>query len=205
MNTPLINSAFKPSARPLWNALSSTPMRMVLATTAALWLGAAQAQPGAPGAPHHPVNLSLADFFRQPAGPRGLEISDALQRANGSAVRLVGYMVQQEEGASGRFILANRPVQMSERADGAADDLPPAAVMVYLDPAQRDWLVPHVRGLVAVSGVLQVGRHEETDGRVSWVRLQLAPEAVQAAQAAQAARPVETSALREPPRATLAP
>jgi hypothetical protein len=155
-------------------------MRMILATTAALWMGAAQPQPLAPVVARNPVNLRFADFFRQPSGARGLEISDALQRADGSAVRLVGYMVQQEDAVPGRFMLTPRPVQMSEHADGGADDLPPATVMVYLDPAQQDWVVPHVRGLISVSGVLQVGRHEETDGRVSWVRLQLAPQAVQA-------------------------
>ena len=66
---------------------------------------------------------------------------------------------------------------MSQHADGEADDLPPATVAVYLDPGQQDWLVPHVRGLVAVSGVLAVGRHEESDGRVSWVRLHLNTDA----------------------------
>ena len=66
---------------------------------------------------------------------------------------------------------------MSQHADGEADDLPPATVTVYLDPSQKDWMVPYVRGLVAVSGVLTVGRHEESDGRVSWVRLQLDTDA----------------------------
>jgi hypothetical protein len=96
-------------------------------------------------------------------------------------------MVQQEEAAPGRFMLTPRPVQMSEHADGAADDLPPATVMVYLDPSQQDWVVPHVHGLISVSGVLKVGRHEETDGRVSWVRLQLEPQAVQSVTAALSA------------------
>ncbi len=41
---------------------------------------------------------------------------------------------------------APRPVQMSEHADGEADDLPASAVVVYLDPRQKDRAVPHVRG-----------------------------------------------------------
>jgi hypothetical protein len=86
-------------------------------------------------------------------------------------------MVQQESAPLGRFLLTPRPVQMSQHADGEADDLPPATVAVYLDPSQKDWEVPYVRGLVAVSGVLAVGRHEELDGRVSWVRLQLDTDA----------------------------
>ena len=168
-------------------AYFSTALRMILATTAAMWLGAAQPQPLAPPATRSPVNLRFADFFRQPSGSRGLEISDALQSADGSTVQLVGYMVHQEEAAPGRFMLTPRPVQMSEHADGAADDLPPATVMVYLDPSQQDWVVPHVHGLISVSGVLKVGRHEETDGRVSWVRLQLEPQAVQSVTAALSA------------------
>jgi hypothetical protein len=182
-----MKSPFKSLPGQLRPAYFSTPLRMILATTAALWMGAAQPQPLVPPATRSPVNLRFADFFRQPSGARGLEISDALKRADGSTVQLVGYMVQQEEAAPGRFMLTPRPVQMSEHADGAADDLPPATVMVYLDPSQQDWVVPHVHGLISVSGVLKVGRHEETDGRVSWVRLQLEPQAVQSVTAALSA------------------
>jgi len=118
----------------------------------------------------------MAEFFRTPIGPRGLEMSEALLQANGQTVRLVGYMVQQETPALGRFMLTPRPVQMSEHADGDADDLPPATVMVYLDASQQQFAIPHVRGLIEIRGLLQVGRYEEADGRVSWVRLQLSPE-----------------------------
>lgn len=155
----------------------TTPLRIVLATTAAMWLGALHAQVPAPLAGRSASEIRFRDFFRAPVGPAGLEISDALRRADGSSVRLVGYMVQQENPPLGRFLLTPRPVQMSQHADGEADDLPPATVAVYLDPGQRDWVVPYVRGLVAVSGLLAVGRHEESDGRVSWVRLQLDADA----------------------------
>lgn len=154
--------------------------RVVLATTAALWLGSAYPQATPQTQTTRRVNeLRFREFFRTPVGPAGVEISDALRQAHGQTVRLVGYMVQQEKSVAGRFMLAPRPVQMSEHADGEADDLPPATVMVYLDASQHDWAVPHVRGLMEVSGVVSVGRLEESDGRVSWVRLQLAPEAIQ--------------------------
>lgn len=55
--------------------------------------------------------------------------------------------------------------------------MPAATVVVYLDPGQQDLVVPHVHGLLTTSGRLQVGRNEESDGSVSWVRLQLDPEA----------------------------
>ena len=125
-----------------------------------------------------PLALRLQDFFQMPVGPKGLVISERLRQAQGQQVRLTGYVVQQELASLGNFLLTPRPVQMSQHADGEADDLPPATVLVRLDPLQHDWAVAHERGLVEVSGTLEVGRQEEPDGRVSWFRLQLAPNAV---------------------------
>ncbi len=158
-------------------AALTTPLRLFLATTAAFWMGATVAQVPAGSIARATTELRFRDFFSLPVGQRGLELSDTLRRADGQEVRLVGYMVQQETPAPGRFLLTPRPVQMSQHADGEADVLPPATVVVYLDPSQREWVVPHVRGLVSVSGLLRVGRFEESDGRVSWVRLQLDQEA----------------------------
>ena len=154
----------------------TTPLRLLLATTAAFWMGAAQPQEATTRVVRQVTELRFRDFFRLPVGPTSLDISDTLRQANGQTVRLVGYMVQQESPIAGRFMLAPRPVQMSEHADGEAVELPPATVTVYLDPEQRDWAVPHVPGLVAVSGRLSVSRQEELAGRVSWVRLQLGPD-----------------------------
>ena len=150
-----------------------TPLRWLLATAAALWLGVAQPQVTQAAATRPATEMRFRDFFRLPIGSAGIEFSDKLLQADGQVVRLVGYMVQQQNAVAGRFILAPRPVQMSENADGDADDLPATTVMVYLDPGLQDWVVPYVRGLVTVNGKLAVSRHEETDGRVSWVRLQL--------------------------------
>lgn len=163
----------------------TTPLRLLLATTAAFWMGAAQPQEVSTRVARQVTELRFRDFFRLPVGPTGLDISDTLRQADGQTVRLVGYMVQQENPVPGRFMLTPRPVQMSEHADGEADDLPPAMVMVYLDQAQRDWAVPHVRGLVSVSGRLSVSRVEELDGRVSWVRLQLDPDSVRSMSATE--------------------
>ena len=157
------------------HASLTTPLRVVLAITALFCLGSAQSQVTQPvPVVSSPVTeLRFRDFFRTPIGPAGVEMSDKLLQADGQAVRLVGYMVQQQNVVAGRFMLTPRPVQMSENADGDADDLPATTVMVYLDPSLQDWVVPYVRGLVTVSGKLNVSRLEETDGRVSWVRLQL--------------------------------
>ena len=121
--------------------------------------------------------LSFGEFFKQPMGSRGLEMTPKLLAANGQSVSITGSMVQQELPALGHFMLTPRPVRMSESADGDADDLPAAWVMVYLDPEQKDFAIPSQRGLMELSGKLSVGRLEESDGRVSWVRLQLETEA----------------------------
>ena len=141
--------------------------------------GPAAAQSSAPE-----IELKFSAFFRQPIGPRGLELSDALRSAHGQRVRLVGYMVVEEQPTPGSFLLTPRPVRMSEHADGDADDLPPATVTVHLAELQREHVVRHRDGLVSVSGRLDVGRFEERSGRVSWVRLMLDPDAVAQPQAA---------------------
>ena len=119
------------------------------------------------------LEMKFGAFFRQPIGPRGLEFSDALRAAQGRRVRLVGYIVAQERPTPGRFMLAPLPIRMSDHADGDADDLPPATVMVHLAAGQRDQIVAQHDGLVSLSGRLDAGRVEEGDGRVSWVRLHL--------------------------------
>lgn len=122
------------------------------------------------------LDLPFSQFFRQPIGPRGLQPTEALRAADGRRVRLVGYMVVQEAPQPGRFLFAPRPVTLSEHADGDADDLPPATVTVLLDAERADHRVAPRAGRMALTGRLSVGRAEEPDGRVSWVRLHLDPE-----------------------------
>lgn len=143
------------------------------AQTAPIHDAAAAAAPTA-----SPQPLRFGDFFKFPVGPRGLEMTPVLQQAAGRQVLLTGYMVQQENGSQpGQFFFTPRPVQMSEHADGDADDLPPATVLVTLAAEQADWVVPHARGRLQLQGTLTVGRQEAPDGRVTWVQLQLPPEA----------------------------
>ncbi|MBO9685820.1 MAG: hypothetical protein J7598_04345 [Mitsuaria chitosanitabida] len=146
---------------------------------------AAQAQ-AAPAAAAAALDLKFSQFFKTPIGPAGLALSDALRGADGRQVRLVGYMVAQEDAKPGRFWFTPRPVRMSEHADGEADDLPASTVTVLLDPAQKERLVAHRDGLVVLTGTLSVGRFEDETGRVSWVRLQLAPGALETQASADA-------------------
>jgi hypothetical protein len=139
--------------------------------------------------PAAPVELGFADFFAQPIGPRGLEPTARLRAAAGGEVRLVGFMVQREQPQAGRFLLAPRPVTMAEHADGEADDLPATTVTVVLPESQRQRLVAHQGGPVALTGRLEYGPAEDETGRVSWLRLHLAPDAL-------AATPARTESTR---------
>ena len=160
----------------MFNKIYCLAQNLLLLMCAVFLAGASYAETP-PANLTNPSNLRFKDFFRTPIGPRGLEISDTLRRSDGQLIALTGYMVQQETPAVGHFMLTPRPVQMSEHSDGDADDLPPATVLVYLDAAQKDWVIPHTRGLVSLTGVLTVGRHEGPDGRIAWVQLQLGPDA----------------------------
>ena len=134
-----------------------------------------------------PLELRFGSFFRQPVGPRGLELSETLRAADGREVLLRGYVVVQERPQPGRFWLTPRPLRLSEHADGEADDLPPGTVTVLLDPAQRERIVlAHAgEGPMTLRGRLEAGRSEDpASGRVSWLRLQLAPDGLAEAPAA---------------------
>ena len=155
----------------------TTPLRLLLATTAAFWMGAAQPPAATAAVARNVTELRFREFFRSPVGATGLEVSDALRRADGGLVRLFGYMVQCECPLHGRFMLTPLPVRVGENADSDPDALPATTVVVYLHPGQRDLALPHTHDLLAVSGRLDVGRNEERDGRVSWVRLQLESDA----------------------------
>lgn len=127
-----------------------------------------------------PLELGFGDFYAQPIGPRGLEPTARLKAAQGREVRLVGFMVQREQPQAGQFFLAPRPLSMAEHADGEADDLPAATVTVRLPDAQRASVVAHQRGPVALTGRLEYGPVEDETGRISWIRLHLAPQALAA-------------------------
>jgi len=144
---------------------------------AALSLLAAAFSAPASAALAAPAELRFADFFAMPIGARGAEIKPALLALDGQRVRITGYMVRQEQAMAGHFFLTPRPVSMSEHADGDADDLPPTTVLVVMPtPDDRTEPLP-TRGLLRLTGALQVGRHEMADGRVVWVRLLLEPRA----------------------------
>jgi hypothetical protein len=126
-----------------------------------------------PPLPPDVTELKFKEFFG-PIGDRGLTLSPRLQSLSGKRVRIVGYMVRQDEPVRGLLLLSPLPVQLHEREYGLADDLPPAIVFVSV-PEARDRILPFTPGLLALTGVLSVGSREEANGRISLVRLTLDP------------------------------
>jgi len=130
---------------------------------------------GKPSPPPHGVeDIKFREFFKMPIGPRGLEPTDKLLGLNGKRVRIFGYMVNAEEPSAGPFILAPLAVSMAEKEDGPADDMPATILFVHIENAEG-LIVPHIPGLLKLTGTLDLGNREETDGRVSAVRLHLDP------------------------------
>ena len=127
-----------------------------------------------PPLPRDVTEIKFGDFFVRPVGTRGLEVTDKLRQLDGRRVRILGYMVQQEEAPPGRLLLAPVPAQIHEHDNGLADDLPPSLVFVSV-PTLPDSPVPHVPGLMLLTGTLGVGGQAEKDGRISLVRLTLDP------------------------------
>jgi len=124
------------------------------------------------------VQVSFGDFFQMPFGPAGLSFTTKAKALVGQTVSITGYMVKMEHPMAGQFILSPRPVEINDHADGDANDLPAHAVLVLLDPAQAEALVPYRAGLVQIEGQLELGRQETDQAQVSWIRLRLQKDAV---------------------------
>jgi hypothetical protein len=158
---------------------------------ALLCMAAVQAgeRSGLPLPPPGVSDLRFGEFFRLPVGRMGLEPSARLTSLSGQRVRVLGYVVGEEEPTPGVFMLTANPVTLAEVADGPADDLPPATLYVHLAPADASKVVAHRPGLLVLNGVLELGNKQEPNGRTSFARLRLdqpLPAAEPAAVAAQA-------------------
>ncbi len=117
------------------------------------------------------TELSLKEFYKFPAGPRGLEPTQKLLSLKDKRVRVTGYMVKEEEPMAGLFMLAPLPVSMAEQEDGPADDLPPATLFVHVPAADKNTITTYRSGLWQLTGTLQLGNQQEVNGRMSYTRL----------------------------------
>jgi hypothetical protein len=127
-----------------------------------------------PALPSGVSELKFRDFFVNPVGPAGLALTEKVKDLEGKRVRILGYMVQKENKCPGTFLLTPLPVQLHEEHYGLADDLPAATLFVF-DAANRDKYVKYTPNLLRVTGILSLGNREESDGRISVVRLTLHP------------------------------
>ena len=134
-----------------------------------------------PRPPSDVQELKFSEFFKSPAGPLGLELTDKLRGLAGQRVRLLGFMVRQTRPSPGVAILAPFALATNEFEYGLADDFPPNVVFVDV-PRFADLAVPHTPGPLLLTGTLEIGRREEPDGRVSLVRLRLDPDSVAGAE-----------------------
>lgn len=119
------------------------------------------------------VELNWNDFYKLPVGPLGLEPTPKLLSLANKAVRLHGYMVQEEEPQTGVFLLTPMPVSLAEQEDGPADDLPATTVFVHMPEADKQQAMKFRAGLWELEGTLVLGNQEEPGGRVSYARLML--------------------------------
>ncbi|MES2825104.1 MAG: hypothetical protein V4732_15990 [Pseudomonadota bacterium] len=124
-----------------------------------------------PPPPEGVTDLSFNEFFKMPIGPRGLEPTEKLLSLNNKRVRVVGYMAKEDDPNPGLFMLAALPVNVGEKADGMADDLPAATLFVHMPPQDADKILTYRPDAWVLTGTLQVGNQEEISERVSVVRL----------------------------------
>lgn len=106
-------------------------------------------------------------------GPK-LKPSDKARSLVGKRVRLVGFMAELEEPLDSAFYLVARPIRLDESGAGTAD-LPLDSVLVVV-PGADGQKIPYVAGALEGTGVLEVGNHTDSAGRISNFRLRLEGE-----------------------------
>lgn len=137
-------------------------MLHALALTAALALSSDAASS------REPARLELRELFVTEG--RRTRLSPRTEALAGKRVRIRGYMVQMEDPPEGAFQLAARPIFQDE-SGGGTGDISPASVRVRLREAEAR--VAWTPGPIEVVGTLELGREEDAEGRVSFVRLVL--------------------------------
>ena len=151
-------------ARARYSAQSKLALSSLQASSSAVAL---------PPAPEDVTDLAFAEFYG-PIGDRGLEYSEKLRGLAGRRVRLVGYMVREQERAPGLYRLAAWPVVVETQGLCTNDDTPPNTAYVIVPNAGQQppaWQP----GRLVLTGVLEFGPRAERDGRNYFVRLLLDP------------------------------
>ena len=125
-------------------------------------IGVAGDEPARP-----PETLTFRELAPASASER---FSERVARLAGQPIRIVGYMAHfLEDPPKGMFYLCPLPVSLDEGGAGTGD-LPPDHIRVSV-PALAAQPLPFLPRPLEVTGVLDLGYREETDGSVSWIRL----------------------------------
>jgi len=107
-----------------------------------------------------PTLLSFHEFFETDS--TGIKPSAKLLALNGKRVKLVGFMVREEEPLRGAFYLSPQPVFDSEEGGGTAD-LPVESVLVIVKSYEGKE-IPFVPGALEATGILQIGKYQDENG-----------------------------------------
>ena len=119
------------------------------------------------------TELSFREFYKLPIGPNGLEPTAKLLSLKDKRVHLQGFMVKAEEPVAGIFMVTLVPVNIPEKEDGPSDDLPGATVFVHMPLEDSAKILAFRPGAWDLVGTLQLGAMDESNGRISYVRLLL--------------------------------
>ena len=119
------------------------------------------------------IDLSFREFYKLPIGTRGLEPTSKLLSLKDKRVHIQGFMVKEEEPTAGIFMVTSLPVNIPEKEDGPSDDLPGATVFVHMPSEDAEKTLAYRDGMWDLVGTLQLGAKEESNGRISYVRLLL--------------------------------
>lgn len=120
-------------------------------------------------APQGVTDIKFHDFFKMPIGKRGLELNEHFLSLDGKRVRILGYMAKAESPTAGMFVLSPLPVELGDEDESLSDDLPANSIFVHTSP--NKFVVPHITGLISLTGTLSIGSQPEADGHVSMARL----------------------------------
>jgi hypothetical protein len=114
-----------------------------------------------------PARLALAQLYV--STEHGARVAPDVEALRGRRVSTVGFMVRMEQAPKGAFYLTRQPAESDEGGAGTGD-LPPGALRVEV-PQLGGEEIAWVADVVEAIGTLEVGRAEDPDGRVSWLRV----------------------------------
>jgi hypothetical protein len=100
-------------------------------------------------------------------------LSARVKSLAGRRVRLTGYMAKLELPPKGGFYLTAQSVHGDESGAGTGD-LPLDSILV-LSRTVTDRPIETIDGPVEVSGALETGNQEDSEGRSNWLRIRLDP------------------------------